>query len=366
MLDLIIKNAKNTHDEILDIGVNNGKITHIGKIEQDANKIIDLKCQTYVSFGWIDCHVHCYTKMDLYSDNPDIIGIKSGVATIIDAGSCGADNIDDFFAQSKTAKTNVYAMLNISRIGLVAQNELSKITNIEPSLVKKACEAHPSFILGLKARMSKTVIGDNGITPLNMALSMSNDTKLPLMVHIGSNPPTLEEILNLLGPGHIVTHCFNGKPNGIFDQSTGKIKPCAHQALNRGVAFDIGHGTDSFNFNVATIAKNEDIYATSISSDIYYRNRVNGPVFNLATTMEKLLHIGYSLPSVIDKVTKSPAKLFNLKLKGEIITGFDADLTIFDIINEEKELIDSNAQKIVTNTQIIPKYTIVGGEVYEC
>ncbi|VFS65153.1 dihydroorotase [Raoultella terrigena] len=42
---------------------------------------------------------------------------------------------------------------------------------------------------------------------------------LPLMVHIGNNPPNLDEIADLLSAGDIITHCYNGKPNRILTAS---------------------------------------------------------------------------------------------------------------------------------------------------
>ncbi len=159
------------------------------------------------------------------------------------------------------------------------------------------------------------------------------------MVHIGSAPPHLDEIFSLDGKkGDVLTHCFNGKENGILDQATDKIKDFAWQAYNKGVVFDIGHGTDSFNFHVAETALREGMKAASISTDIYIRNRENGPVYDLATTMEKnsvwSAMIGQKL---LKKVTKAPAENFHLTQKGTLEIGKDADLTIFHDSSRRKK-----------------------------
>lgn len=46
----------------------------------------------------------------------------------------------------------------------------------------------------------------------------------------------------------------------------------------------------------------------TISSDIYCRNRIDGPVRSLALVMSKFLAIGMTLPQVIDCVTVSAAE----------------------------------------------------------
>ena len=96
---------------------------------------------------------------------------------MIDAGSTGADDVDDFYQLTRKAATEVYALLNISRVGLIAQNELANMANIDAAAVKQAVQRHPDFIVGLKARMSSSVVGENGITPLARAKAM-----VPLLV----------------------------------------------------------------------------------------------------------------------------------------------------------------------------------------
>ncbi|MHC5279087.1 amidohydrolase/deacetylase family metallohydrolase [Listeria kieliensis] len=367
MIDLLIKNGKTITEEPLSVAITNGKISAVApQINDEAEKVIDLAGKHYISAGWIDDHVHCDTEMPIYYDQPDEIGITKGVTTIIDAGSTGADTIASFYEHVKLAKTNVYALINISKTGIIAQDELSDMKNIQKEAVKQKIAELPNFIVGLKARMSKTVVGENNYEPLILAKELQNELDdLPLMVHIGSNPPDLKEILTRLDARDVLTHCFNGKPNGILEQTSNEIKAVAKEAYDRGVRFDIGHGTDSFNFRTARLAKAEGLTPYSLSTDIYHKNREKGPVYDLATTMEKLLSIGYSLTEIIPMVTTHPADNFKLHHKGTLKEGFDADITIFDVKDGHKELTDSNGNTKYTRTVIEPVYTIVGGKVYD-
>lgn len=366
MSEVVLKNGRLITGESCEVVFAEGKIIEVAEtIEAGEREVIDLK-GNYFSAGWIDSHVHCYQEMNLYYDYPDQIGVEKGVTTVVDAGTTGAENIARFYELAKEAKTNVYALLNISKFGIVEQDELADLTKVQADLVKQVIAELPEFIIGIKARMSKTVIGDNGITPLKLAKEIqAENQQLPLMVHIGSAPPELDEILDVMSKGDILTHCFNGKPNGIMDASTGKIKEFVWQAYRDGILFDIGHGTDSFNFNVAEAAFKANMLANTISTDIYIRNRTNGPVFDLATTLEKLHTVGYSWPMIIEKITTAAADQYHLSQKGRIEPGADADFTIFKLIDEEKELVDSNGNLRQAKQQIIPVKTIIGGVSYD-
>ncbi len=239
MFDLLLRRARLVDDTLTDIAIRDGKIAALGEISAPARKTLELDGRYYVSAGWIDSHVHCYPNSPIYHDEPDSVGVATGVTTVIDAGSTGADDVDDFYQLTRKAATEVYALLNISRVGLIAQNELTNMANIDAEAVKQVVNRYPNFIVGLKARMSSSVVGENGITPLARAKAIQQENGgLPLMVHIGNNPPDLDEIADLLTSGDIITHCYNGKPNRILTPS-GELKSSISRALQRGVRLDI-------------------------------------------------------------------------------------------------------------------------------
>lgn len=367
MTTIYIKDGRTINDESIEVLIKDKKIKKIAtKFSKDitADKTIDLKGESIVSAGWIDGHTHCYDDMELYGDDPDKIGYLTGVTTVIDAGTTGADNVRDFYEAAQHSKTNVFSYLNISRTGIVAQNELSDLSNINRNLIKERLEEFPNFIVGLKARISQSVVDGNGVRPLVEAKKIQKENNdIPLMVHVGSAPPNLKDILGLLDKGDILTHCYNGKPNGILNKN-GDIKEFVWDAYKRGVLFDIGHGTDSFNFNTAEVAKDNQLVSYTLSSDIYRRNRSKGPVYNFPTTIEKMLVLGYSMEEILPMITSHPAEIVNLKNKGKLIEGYDADITIFKMKKEEKELVDSDGNMRTTDVSIQPIYTIVEGNLY--
>ena len=364
MFDLLLRRARLVDDTVTDIALSDGKIAALGEISGPAVKTVDLAGKHYVSAGWIDSHVHCYPNSPIYHDQPDSVGIETGVTTVVDAGSTGADDIDDFYAITRQATTDVYALLNISRVGLIAQNELANLDNIDASAVRDAVQRHPDFVVGLKARMSSSVVGDNGITPLERAKAMQQENgDLPLMVHIGNNPPNLDEIADLLSAGDIITHCYNGKPNRILTPG-GELRAAVTRAITRGVRLDVGHGSASFSFAVAKQAISFGILPHTISSDIYCRNRIDGPVRSLANVMSKFLAIGLSLPQVIACVTDHAADGLRLVKKGRLAVGFDADLTIFDLRRQPVLFNDAENSALQADQLLTPLAAIRAGRGY--
>lgn len=361
MYDLIIRNARLSDEQVVDIALQDGRIAAMGNVQGTARRERDLAARFYLSAGWIDSHVHCYPKSPLYHDEADAIGVAHGVTTVVDAGSTGAEHIDDFYQLTRAAQTQVYALINIARTGIVTQNELADMTQIDGEAVKQAVARLPDFIVGLKARISSSVVGQNGVQPLIKAKAIQQASGgLPLMVHIGNNPPNLDQIADLLTTGDIITHCFNGKPNRILTPQ-GELKAAVKHAIARGVKLDVGHGSASFSFEVARVAIAQGILPDTISSDIYCRNRLAGPVHSLAHVMSKFFSVGMTLPQVIDCVTINAAAGLRLLRKGQLKVGYDADLTVFSIKEETRPFIDSEGEEVAGEKQLVPLAAVVAG-----
>ncbi|WP_191939003.1 amidohydrolase/deacetylase family metallohydrolase [Pantoea agglomerans] len=361
MYDLIIRGARLSDEQVVDIALQDGRIAAIGKVQGNAQHERDLAGRYYLSAGWIDSHVHCYSKSPIYHDEADAIGVAHGVTTVVDAGSTGAEHIDDFYRLTRAAQTQVYALINIARTGIVTQNELADMKQIDGEAVQQAVARLPDFIVGLKARISSSVVGENGVQPLIKAKAIQQETGgLPLMVHIGNNPPNLDQIADLLTTGDIITHCFNGKPNRILTPQ-GDLKVAVKQAIARGVKLDVGHGSASFSFEVARAAIAQGILPDTISSDIYCRNRLAGPVHNLAHVMSKFFSVGMTLPQVIDCVTINAAAGLRLERKGQLKVGYDADLTVFSVKEETRPFIDSEGEQVAGEKHLVPLAAVVAG-----
>lgn len=352
-----------------DIVIEDGEITAIMEAGQGqlGRSIKKIDCQgLYVSSGWIDMHVHAFPAFDPYGDEIDEIGVHQGVTTVVDAGSCGADRIGELLSGGKEAKTRLLAFLNISRIGLSRLDELSLMEWIDREKVKRVLERYRSDIVGLKARISRSVVLDQGIEPLQAARELSDETGLPLMVHIGSGPPDIREVIPYLQRNDIVTHYLNGKENNLFDED-GKPLQVLRDAVTRGVHLDVGHGTASFSFRVAEAAKRSGIDPDTISTDIYRCNRLNGPVYSMANVLSKFLLLGYSLEQVIHAVTIRAAAWLGRPELGVIQVGGDpANLTLFQVVKAKTILRDSEGEERIADQFIQAEGVVANGEYIAC
>lgn len=355
---------------IYDIAVSNGKIAEFSEPGSLAgvggNELDATGC--YVVPGLIDLHAHVFESVEGMGAQADIVGVQQGVTTVVDAGSSGEQNFHHFMAESvKKNKTDVKAWLNISSLGLEgSKSELKDITTLHIDRTIERIREFPQVIVGIKARMSGSVVRNSGVEPLRIAKVAAREAQVPVMVHIGNAPPQLDEVLDLLDAGDVVTHAFHGKPGGLLSEA-GELIPAARAALNRGVLLDIGHGSASFSFRVMEQARQLGVHPNSISTDIYVDNWRNGPVYSQTLTMSKLLAVGYSLEQVVEMSTLAPAKVLKLADRiGTLKEGTPADITLLRLVNESVELVDADGQ-ILTGQQVLKAcHTVKDGAIVIC
>lgn len=344
--------------ELFDILIDNDLIVKIGKdIQCEDAKVIDATGK-YIAPGFIDIHTHCYPIEPLGLD-PDVLGIERWASTIVDAGTAGACNFEDFNKNYiEKCKTRVYSLLNVSNYGLKFKHELDDLSKIDEKAISDIVKKYPDKIVGFKARASQSVVNEMGIKPIEMAANIAHENKKPLMVHIGNYPPHLEDVLNCLDTGDVITHTYHGKAGGILTKDKSAIIDEALSARNRGVLFDIGHGSASFSFEVYKKARSLGFNCDLISSDLHVEN-YNGPVFNMVEVVNKIINCGEPIEDAINKCTSVPAMHFGLKQLGELKEGNLGDVFIFKIIDCIEEVIDSIGDKLVLNKKIKPECLIV-------
>ena len=316
----------------------------------------------FVSPGWCDLHVHVWHGGTDISIRPRQCGLERGVVTLVDAGSAGEANFAGFreFVIEPAAE-RIFAFLNIGSIGLVACNRVSELIDIRSIDVERtlACvEANRDVIRGIKVRASHVILGSWGITPVKVARKVARIAGLPLMVHVGEPPPMLDEILELLDPGDIVTHCFNGKPGGnILDDD--EVYALAEKCAAAGVVLDVGHGAASYSFRVAEVAIARGLLPQTISTDLHLRC-LEHPVWDLATTMAKLMAAGMPFERVVAAATVRPMAVVGLPTQGLLSPGARAELTLFDLVESDLGIADSMGATTRMSHLIEPRWTVVG------
>ena len=372
MYDLLIKNADLLDpaqglNERKDLAIERGRIAAMEKDISPGRAYETLDAAGHlVTPGLIDSHVHVYSGVSHYGIAPDPTCLARGVTTVIDAGSAGADTWAGFKRYViDISETRIRAFLNISSLGMVSSlnDELENIKHADPERAVSVCERHRGLIQGVKVRMTRTIVGANGIEPLKRARRAADALGLPIMVHPNDAPVPLADILGEMRAGDMITHCYQGRAGGILDEG-GALRPEVKEAAERGVVFDVGHGQGSFSFQVAERALSQGLPPGTISSDLHFYN-VHGPVFDLATTMSKFLLLGLDLGDVLTRTTAAPARLFGLDdCLGALKEGYLADITIL-ALREGRFTFEDCETEIRTGTRKLePAAVIKGGRIY--
>ncbi len=299
----------------------------------DAKYIIDAR-GLYVVPGLIDLHAHVYPHHIPLGLDADTICIAGGVTTVLDTGSAGSNNFSGFRTDAvDRAQTEVLALVNLSRIGLVASElgELMDRRNADIDGVVRIIREHPDVAIGVKIRASRHIIGEGeqGWANFLDAVAAARKSETWLMVHIGESPMPVPEMLPHLEAGDCITHCFKGHSERILDGNDTVFEE-VREAADRGVIFDVGHGAGSFQWEVAEAAVAQDFEPTTISTDLHTGN-VHGPVYDMPTTMSKFLLLGLSLERVVELSTTRPAEVLGRTGDlGTLQAGTVADVTLLE------------------------------------
>jgi dihydroorotase len=337
--------------------------------EADAGHVLDVG-GSIVTPGLIDVHVHVYDGVAPLAIPPDPNCVAKGVTTVIDAGSAGAHTFPGFRRYViDVCQTRVRALLNISVVGQSTMStdnphgELLDLRYANPSLAVRTIERNRDVILGVKVRLSRDIAGENDLKALHLAREAADAVKLPLMAHIGGTHTPLEDILNGLRAGDVITHCFHGRDGGILDEK-GRVRPAVRAAVDCGVHLDVGHGAGSFMFDVAERAIQQGLLPGTISSDLHQFN-IHGPVFDLATTLSKFLHLGLTLEQVIARVTAHPARTFGFAGGlGTLREGAEADVAVLALREGDFVFVDAMGHRRLGHRKLVPVVTIKSGRLY--
>jgi dihydroorotase len=335
-----------------DVAVRDGRITAAGPaLPRDAHTVVDIS-GLLVTPGLIDLHTH--VGPGYWGIDPDPIAWYSGVTTWVDAGSAGAYTLEGLRRVVAGAEVRVPALLNISAIGLAGRTGESRdLDACDVPLAIDTVQAHRELIRGIKVRIDRDTVGDNGVEPLRRGLAAAEACGIPVMVHIGTTPPALDDVLGLLRPGDIVTHCASG--------IAAPLGPAVHAAVERGVLLDIGHGSGGFAFDVLERQLAAGLRPYTISTDLHARS-LHGPAFDLPTTLTKLLAAGLPLGDVLAAATAHPARALGLP-GGTLSVGAPADLAVFTVEEGDFEVFDAHRQVRRSPLRLVNEATYVGGRL---
>ncbi len=319
--------------------------------------------------GMIDFHAHVYWGGASLGVDPDALARRCGTTTWLDVGTAGAGNFLGFRRHViEQSETRVLAYLHISFAGIfgfsreVMVGESWDLRLLEPSVCAAVAKANPDLIRGIKVRIGANTGGANGILPLHLAMEAAEQAGLPVMCHIDRPPPRYEEVLAALRPGDILTHCFRPAPNAPVT-ADGRVREACHQARERGVAFDIGHGMGSFSFDVAERMLAGGFAPDIISSDVHALC-IDGPAFDNLVTMSKLLCLGMPLGEVVRAASATPARLLLRPDLADLSAGSTGDATVLALEEGAFDYQDVTGASMTGRQRLALKAVVLKGRLW--
>jgi dihydroorotase len=347
----------------LDVALKDGKVAEVrsGIDAAAAAEVIDA-AGLIVTPGLVDLHTHVYWGATYWGIEPDPVAARTGVTTWLDVGSAGAYSFPGFRRYvAEPARSRVYALLNLSSIGLIGPTwEFANPDYCDVELAATIVEAHRDVILGIKARIDSNTTRGVGARPIALARELADAVGLPLMVHIGNGPPWLSDIVPHLRPGDILTHCFTGGTMRILRED-GTVDPAIKDLQERGLILDIGHGAGSFSFESTERLLDQGVLPDSISSDIH-QLAIQGPMYDLPTTISKFLAFGMPLADAIDRATARPARAMGRPDLGTLAPGSAADVALFRIDGGDFTFQDVHMNERKGTKRLVNTLTMVDGK----
>jgi dihydroorotase len=352
-----------------DVGIRWGRIAAIeASIANDrAVQAIDASGKLVLP-GLVDLHAHVYPQASALGLPADELVPYTATTTYVSAGDAGANNFSAFkhyiIAQSRS---RIFAFVHISSIGLAGfpVGEELNLDYMDVEAAARTVAENPDVVIGVKVRISKNVVGGNGLEPMRRALAAAQRAGggARVMCHIGDAPGDLTQLLELLRPGDVLTHTYSGAGNNTVQD--GKVLPAALDAKRRGVVVDVGHGGGSFDYTVAEPAIAQGLVPDTISSDIHAVSGNTPGMPYLPWVMSKFLNLGFSLDEVVAMATINPARIIGRVEKlGTLQVGAPADVAILELVEAPVTFVDTRKNTRQGSRWLKPVQTVRAGRPF--
>ena len=353
----------------LDVAIAGGRIVEVaaGLPANEAKQTISAS-GLYVTPGLIDIHAHVFVNAHDMGGHTDHFCQASGVTTLCDAGSAGSATFAGLRrVLDHEVSTRVRAFVNLSAIGIVGTSrggELSHFPYADPEGCARTIAENPDLAIGVKLRYGPGIVWEYTTAPVKLARKTAATAGVPLMIHITDSPIPLPDILAEMIPGDIITHCYHGRAHGIMGQEKQLVLKEVVEAQRYGIVFDCAHGRNHFSFRMIEKALDQGFLPDTISTDLTTTSATKGPVWDLATTMSKLLHFGMSLDDLVMRATAAPAKIMGYAgTVGTLKPGANADIALIERRNGNFAMTDSDGNTVTAKERLVTRMTLKDGRV---
>lgn len=371
--DLLIKNGrvidpKNKIDSKMDVAIAEGKISKVATDipATQSKKVVDAT-GLLVTPGFIDIHTHVFvgSKPDIFADgiysvSADDFSFKSGVTTVVDAGTSGWRNFPTFKSNViDKSQTRILAFINIAGVGMIGNPDQEDVNDMNSQMTALTIQKYPEIIVGVKIGHYE----GNDWSPFDRALEAGNIAKVPLFVECHLPQYSLEDQLNKMRPGDIITHSYEkiSERQSVVDDQ-GRVRPFVLKAKNKGVLFDVGHGGFGFWFSEAMLSLQQGLAPNTFGSDLH-RFSMNSGMKDMLNIMSKYLNMGMVVPDIIQRATWNAAQSIKRNDLGSLTEGAVADIAVTSLLSGKYGFIDAGGIKIDGTSKFESELTIRAGKI---
>lgn len=365
---------KNGIDQIMDVGIRDGKIAAIQKkLDTSGARQVIMAAGMLVVPGLIDIHGHHFfgTEPDHYLSNglvavaPDGFTLRNGVTTAVDCGGAGWKNFTVFKRNIiDHSITRVLSFLNIVGEGMRGGAWEQDTTDMNARMAAAVAKQYPDFIVGFKVAHYEP----EEWIPVDRAVEAGRIASLPVIIDFGGgdHPPlSIEELFfKHLRKGDIYTHAFTelNRREPIVDPVTKELKPFVKKAQEAGIIFDVGYGGASFAFSQAIPATKAGFFPNTISTDLHIGS-MNSAMKDQLNVMSTFLALKMDLKAVINASTWAAAQAIQRKDLGHLTVGTEADLAILQLAPGDFGFWDRTGTKITSKQKLVCELTIRAGKI---
>jgi dihydroorotase len=373
--DLVLRGGRiidpgTERDEVTDIAFRDGKVAAIGAEAVAGKGRVERRVDgCIVTAGQIDLHAHVYWGGTSLGIDADELARRSGTTTWLDVGSAGPGNFLGFRKHViERSETRILAYLHLSFPGIfgfsnaVMVGEAEDLRLLDPLVCARVAKEHSDVIKGIKVRVGANTSGANGLAPLHLAIEAADRAGLPVMCHIDRPPPRYVDVLEVLRPGDILTHCFKPFPNAPC-HADGRVREQVWRAREKGVLFDIAHGSGSFSFQTARAMLAAGFLPDVISSDVH-KLSVDGPAYDNLVTMSKFLCLGLPLEKIVQAVTVTPARVLGRPDLADLSIGSTGDCTVMRLVEGRFLYEDVLGERMEGNCKLELDCVVLAGRLW--
>lgn len=385
---------------VMDIAIRDGRIAAVQNdiIPSAAKSVVDAKGKIVLP-GLIDTHGHVYQYVTgRFGMNADLVGVQSGVTTVIDQGGPSCMTLPGFRKfVIEPSKTRVLAFLSAYLVGGLEGHlypNLYSPQGVDIDATVASANANKDIVRGIKGHAEIGGFARWGIEVLEMAAEIGRQTDLPLYVHFGQlwglpesgangedADTILERVIPKLRPGDILAHPFTRHPGGFVDRD-GNVHSVIEAALDRGLKVDVGHGSH-FSYRLARKAIDAGIVPDTLGADMHgYNTHVPAPAgtpgehpddenhpfagqakFSLTQAMSSMMALGLTLEQVVPMVTTNPAAMVGRSDElGSLQVGRIADVTVLSDLRGKFVLSDNEKTEVIAERLLQPAFCFRAGE----